>query len=101
MLLTTKFVIYPRRYLNDYSQRHKGKEAVVATTEWELENQDISAVEKEFGEGCLKSTNVTISKSYEQTNTTWVVPIDVSKAIGHLIDQSNFNATEKAGLEKF
>jgi len=87
---------YPRRYLNDYDERHGGNGAVVAVTKWTLDDEDRAAVETELGEGCLPVDTITISKHYEQANRTWITHFDGSVAIKHLIGQANFDATEKA-----
>ena len=76
---------YPRRYLLEYSDRHKQGEAKVVETRWELEADDVSKVEKLMGAGCLLSTEITVSKHYGDASQIWNVPLDESKVIGNLI----------------
>ncbi len=89
---------YPRRYLAEYEQRHSGKQAVVATTVWELSPEDIEAVEKELAEGVITGKLVTITKSYEQQGTTWSVPIDDQKVLSHLVRRFELTKEEKTDL---
>jgi len=91
---------YPRRYLNEYKERHGDSEAVVATTKWLLDDDDRAAVEAEFGVGCLPTETITVQKSYENATPTWTTYFDESKAIAHLINEANFDAIEKAVVDK-
>ncbi len=91
---------YPRRYLNEYKERHDGREAVVATTEWLLEDDDLEVVEAEFGPEYLPKGLITVQKHYEEKSKTWTTHFDERKAIVHLINESNFDAAEKAVVDK-
>lgn len=91
---------YPRRYLNEYDIRHDEREAVVATTQWEIDDGDKAAVEEEFGAGCLPSSTISVYKQYGPPNSTWDTQFDQAAAVNHLIVESRFNATEKAVIEK-
>ena len=91
---------YPRRYLNDYEERHGGNEAVVAVTEWTLDDEDRAAVEAALGDGCLPEDTITVSKHYEAANRQWITHFDDGVAIKHLISQANFDATENAVIGK-
>lgn len=44
---------YPRRYLSEYASRHPDGDAVVMRTEWEMDNNDVAAIEAELGEGVV------------------------------------------------
>ena len=63
---------YPRRHLADYDSRHKDGEARIILTEWEMDADDIAAVEAELGEGVLTGKTLTVEKTHEQEGTTWV-----------------------------
>lgn len=91
---------YPRQHLNKYEERHGGREAVVAITEWSLDAEDRAAVEAEFGSGCLREHTITVSKHYELTTTSWTTHFDEKVAIKHLVSQANFNASEKSIVDK-
>lgn len=55
---------YPRRYLTQYNERHPAnKPALAITTDWELNEEEISEIEADFGEGCI-SAPVQITRSY-------------------------------------
>ena len=91
---------YPRRYLNEYDQRHKDGNARVAITDWTLDEDDIEAIKIEFGPNCMPSTKITVSKSYDQPSRTWTTDFDEEAAIRHLIAEANFDATEKGVVAK-
>jgi predicted ATP-dependent endonuclease of OLD family len=59
---------YPRRYLTEYSQRHPGAEAVIITTEWEIEKHEREAIVAEIGEEGLGSGPVILTRSYGATS---------------------------------
>lgn len=90
---------YPRRYLNDYEARHGDNEAVVVTTEWEINDEDRQAVENEFGDGCLPDSTITVAKKYGP-KSSWETHFVESDAMKHLIGKSNFDATERVVVDK-
>ena len=89
---------YPRRYLNDYNERHNGTEALVTTTKWELEPADISSVELFLGKGCLPEKEIVIKKYYGSTVSNWTTHFDETVALNHLIKTANFDASEKSSI---
>ncbi len=91
---------YPRRYLNEYDTRHDGNDAIVATTDWELEDEDRAAVAVEFGTECLPKDIITIEKRYGQNDKTWITHFNEESAIKHLVVEANFDATEKSVVDK-
>ncbi|MGR3311163.1 MAG: AAA family ATPase [Candidatus Brocadiales bacterium] len=98
-----KLLDYPRRYLNEYEQRHPKGEATVATTKWLLNDDDVNALKEEFGPNCFSDMNnneITVTKSYEQEGITLDIPFNGEKAIEYLISETDFNEGEKAELDK-
>ena len=90
---------YPRRFLTQYEDRHAGEPATVVRTVWDLESSEVKTIEAEFGQGVLAKTSVTVFRRYDTDSPTWgPTPIDVPKAIAHVIDQANLNAAEQAQL---
>ena len=89
---------YPRRYLTEYSKRHATEAAIAIKTKWQLEKDDIVAVEAEFGPGVLLETTVEISRRYESKGPEWIVKIDKQKAIDGLLKKGNFDAAQTAAL---
>ena len=85
---------YPRRFSTDYAERHKGREAVVVETTWELEDADVAAIRKILGDGCLISREVKISKKYEEEGTIWTLPLDEQKIVNHLIETAGLHTEE-------
>ena len=61
---------YPRRFLADYEERHDGEDAVVAATTWQLDDEDVAAVEDELGKGSVTSREIIVSKTYELAGST-------------------------------
>jgi predicted ATP-dependent endonuclease of OLD family len=89
---------YPRRYLADYDERHPDDDATVMLTVWEMDAKDIAAVEAELGEGILTGKTVTISKTYEQANTSWSLPLNGEKALQNLYKRFGLNVEDAAPL---
>lgn len=89
---------YPRRYLAEYEARHGGGAARVVSTKWQLEEADIALLVEEFGNDVVSGEVVIIEKSYDQTGTTWTVPIDEAKLTTKLISQFNLSKDEQAPL---
>ncbi len=85
---------YPRRFLNDYDDRHVNEEARVATTTWKLDDSDKKALEEEFGKDFITSDEVEITKCYESDTTRWQLSVDSQKAIQHLVSLQRFNTPE-------
>jgi len=89
---------YPRRFLTEYSQRHKGKEAVAVKTTWELYEDELEAVNEEFGSNALRSNLVTVSRRYNSANLEWSFDIDLAAAFKHLFDANGFEEQERQAL---
>src|SRR6267378_8306594 len=51
---------YPRRYLLEYEERHRGREACVVSTTWELDDADVNAIENVLGPGTVTSREVQV-----------------------------------------
>ncbi|AZO42450.1 hypothetical protein EJ076_15810 [Mesorhizobium sp. M7D.F.Ca.US.005.01.1.1] len=88
---------YPKRFLARYSERHKDKEAIVATTTWEINDAQKALIAAEFGLDAVADNKVTISRSYN-SDVHWTVPVHVKTAIDYLIAHSAFSAPEKSQL---
>ena len=90
---------YPRRYLAEYDERHKGREARVIHTTWELEEDDIEVLADEFGDNTINGSEVEITKTYGTSGSTWSVPIDETEVIRRLIARFELSEDEKAPIE--
>ena len=86
---------YPRRHLSEYDSRHNNRQAEVCISEWELEPEDIKAMEKEFGSNCLEKNIIELTKFYEGGGT-WDVALNEEKIVGHFCNNLSLNDTEKA-----
>jgi ATPase subunit of ABC transporter with duplicated ATPase domains len=89
---------YPRRYLTKYTDRHGKGEAVVIRTTWELSEEELAAIEAEFGADALNEHSVIVSRRYEG-KLQWDIPINQQNAVNHLIAQASFSAPEKRQLK--
>lgn len=93
-----KVVNYPRRYLADYEQIHKGGKARVMRAVWRLEPADIEAVAKEFGADSVTGDIVVVAKSYDQKGTSWTVPFNEANALAYLIGKHELTPEDRAVL---
>jgi len=85
---------YPRRYLLEYEERHAGREACVVSTTWELDDMDVNAVEKVLGTGTLTSREVQVYKKYNDKGTGWIISIDETRVIEHIIETAGLYLEE-------
>lgn len=91
---------YPRRYLNQYAQRHPNGEAQVVETTWDLDAEDVEAVEELLGPGCLTGHSITVCRGYaKDPATTWTIPLDHAKVTAHLVEGGGLSKPEKAALK--
>ncbi|WP_421477683.1 AAA family ATPase [Agrobacterium tumefaciens] len=87
---------YPKRYLARYNERHGGDEAMVVRSVWELTEDEISELKVAFGPDAVTGKTITVSRYYNSAGTSWLLPIDETKAIAFLISQRGFSAAEKS-----
>jgi predicted ATP-dependent endonuclease of OLD family len=90
---------YPRRFLTQYSQRHPKDEAIVVTTTWQLDEDDTSEIEMDFGKGALSSKEVVIIRRYGSKVPEWKLNIDFAKAIKNLFQTFGLDSTESSALK--
>ena len=78
-------VTYPRRHLTAYAERHneEGGQACAINTFWELEDEELAAIEQSLGKDVLISNAVQIWRRY-QAEPGWEVDIDNEKAVSNL-----------------
>ena len=55
---------YPRKWLSDYDERNPKNDAIAVETEWELDDDDVAAVEVIVGPDALESRTITATKGY-------------------------------------
>ncbi|TPI62589.1 ATP-dependent endonuclease [Mesorhizobium sp. B3-1-3] len=89
---------YPKRFLARYSERHTDKQAVVATTTWEIDETQKALIAADFGADAVTGDRVTITRSYNAAGHHWSVPLDAKRAVEYLIANANFSAPEKSQL---
>jgi predicted ATP-dependent endonuclease of OLD family len=89
---------YPRRFLTEYDQRYPNDEnATVVSTKWTLTEEEKQTIEGEIGDALLDKP-VVISRRFEDTEPTWELPIDFTKAPKNLIAAEKLKNEEKASL---
>ena len=86
---------YPRRYLSEYNERHDGSPAKVCTSEWELDQEDITALAVEFGANCLDETIIKITTNYEKRGM-WAVQLNEANIVNNLCSEQKLNAVEQS-----
>ena len=90
-----KTIDYPRRYLNEYDEKHGQSPASICISEWKLESQDITALEEEFGHGCLISKTILVTSYYER-GKTWDIKLNEKNIVDYLCNKKNLDAAEQA-----
>lgn len=93
-----KITNYPRRAFADYAEDHGSGEAVVMRTSWELDDADVRAITAELGTKALNGRTIEVYKTYEQTSTTWTVPLHEASVVAHLVDTHGLTTEERTQL---
>lgn len=86
---------FPRMTYADFDDEDRPED--VLTTVWELEDDDVAAIEERAGSGALKSREVTVWKGYDNV-LSWDIPLDRTKIVGTLISSVDMFAEEAAEL---
>lgn len=89
---------YPRRYLSKFEERHSNGESPVATTWWELEDDDVQSVEDILGADVLLSREVEITSYIGRSGNTWVLKLDEKKCLSNLENRHGLAAKDKANF---
>lgn len=90
---------YPRRYLSKFQERHPNGESPVAQSWWQLEGDDIEALEDLLGADVLEKTEVIIT-SYIGRGNTWSIPLNEEECIRKLQARHGLNAKEKGDIKQ-
>jgi predicted ATP-binding protein involved in virulence len=88
---------YPRRYLADYEERHKGRDPRVVMTWWELEATEKERLTATLGPGVMTSDEVAVSRGYDNT-AHWVVAYSEEAIVRNFINSSQLHDEEKAHI---
>jgi energy-coupling factor transporter ATP-binding protein EcfA2 len=84
---------WPRNVYADYNPT-----ASVLTLKWELEDADVTALEKEFGSGSVAHRSVDVTVSYDGSSK-WTIPIDKNKLREHLFAEVGLEQAEREALK--
>ena len=89
---------YPRRYVSDYEDDVEAghtKPADVVRATYELDPEDIAAVEAAFGTGCLKNQSpcVALTKGYDNQRRFSGLEVDLDATLRHLIETAGLPRT--------
>jgi len=92
---------YPRMEVEDY--RHaleSGKRTVAVPIQacFALEDDEVREIEQCFGPHCLKSSELTLSKNYDNAESH-VLSVDENEALLHLIQNAVFSEATRDALE--
>lgn len=89
---------YPRADLTEFRSRQDSEENVDAiVTIWELDPDDIEAVQEVVGEGVLSSKEIEVRRGYYDT-TYWIFDHDEGTGFENLLEDSTLHAEEKDAL---
>jgi len=90
---------YPANEVTEYKQRAaKNPEDSIKTT-WELEDDDVAAVEALLGMDVLKSRTVTMTKGYYE-GTEWDIQYDEAKAFDNLLTSQELHEEERTAMRE-
>jgi AAA15 family ATPase/GTPase len=89
---------YPRRHWSEYEEHDEV--ARVLRTNWTLDEKEIKGLEGILGPKGLTAHTVTISKSYDQTGTSWNTSVDEAAVAEFLLRNSPLHSEEKSALEQ-
>jgi hypothetical protein len=78
---------YPRKDLNAYKRRHATDPAVVVTAVFELTDDELEAIEQDFGPGCLTETTFSVRKNYSN-HTLFTIPYSEAAVVKHLVAEA-------------
>lgn len=87
---------YPKREVGNYSFAMKNDDqspAVVVYSKYELDSQDIQAIQKTLGNDVLKSNYLSVSTSYGNHCRQFSVDLDDNMAKKHLANSSELSAS--------
>lgn len=79
---------YPRQRLADFNKNQRKPDQVL-DTRWELDQEDISAIEQKLGQGSVSSNVVKVSKGYSSTGRTWSIELDEFKILEHFSSKTS------------
>lgn len=91
---------YPRRNLAEYQAAVKSKNsspANVLTSSWELDDDDVLAVESVLGPSAVKSRSVTITKGYDNVSR-FTFSFDEPQVVEFLLSKGNLPSKELEDL---
>lgn len=78
---------YPRRKYSSYKERREREPANVLTTEWELDRDDLEALEQALGPDVLESNVVVISKGYDN-ESHYKIQVNELKMVENCLERS-------------
>ncbi len=90
---------YPRRKYSEYKERHKTNPDTVLTTEWEIEEGDVAAIEQRLSGKALKNTKVIVSKTYDN-KTNWKIETDEKRVVRNFLNSSNLPSEKRKKLKE-
>lgn len=88
---------YPRRRWSEYRERSKEEPDNVVTSTWELEENEISALQEAIGPNALRSTVVTLTKGYDN-ETYWEINLDEATIVSQLVSNSGLTEAEQTAI---
>jgi predicted ATP-dependent endonuclease of OLD family len=84
---------YPRIDVEDYRlaiEEKKRVSAIPIQAGYELDQEELAEIQNLFGEDCLKSSKLTVSKNYDN-EVVCSLTTDDSKALAYLIEHADFS----------
>lgn len=92
---------YPSKDYGPYRRRHdEGDPDVVVQAEFELEDNELGGIEREFGAGVLTSGKVIKLQKDYANNILWTIATDETVVVKRLIGKAGLDPAVKAEAEK-
>lgn len=89
---------YPSSRMLEYKRRSKTSPENVVHSTWELDADDVAAIEDELGAGCVLSRTVTVCKGYYDGMQIGI-EIDDAVALTSLLDSHELHTEERAEFQ--
>jgi len=90
---------YPANEITEYKRRASKQPDNAIITQWELEQQDLEAVDDAFGEGVVTGPSLRITKGYGK-HEEWDFTFDEAKAFHNLITSHELYAEERTAFQQ-
>lgn len=90
---------YPRRFLARYEERHTNKQSEVVKTWWDLDDDDISAIESAYCKGVVTKKSICVSYGIGYESRIWDIATNDRVYIDYLSSKFKLDAAERSVIK--